>query len=410
MTVSIGVNHRVAALPPSGIRRFFDLVTEMRGVISLGIGEPDFVTPWHIREACFYSLEKGFTMYTSNFGLLELREEIARDLEHLYGLSYRPKGQVLVTVGVSEAVDLALRVLLEPGDEVIVPEPCYVAYGPCAYLAGGEPVQVPTTAANGFRLDAAELEAKVTPRTKVLILSYPNNPTGAIMDRRSLLSVAEVVSRHNLVVLSDEVYAHLTYSGTHTCFAALPGMQERTVLLNGFSKAYAMTGWRLGYAVGPEEIIAAMTKVHQYTMLCAPITAQKAAVEALRNGETERRRMVAEYDRRRRVIVKGLNALGLDCFEPQGAFYAFPSVASTGLDGLAFAEELLREEKVAVVPGEAFGPSGRQHVRCSYASSLENIKEALARMERFVKKRRTAMGAGHISATGTAPMPSGSAG
>jgi len=358
----------------------------MKGVISLGVGEPDFVTPWHIREACFYSLEKGYTMYTSNWGLLELRQEIARDLNQSYGLTYDPKNQILVTVGVSEAVDLALRVILAPGDEVIVPEPCYVSYGPCTYLAGGEPVYLTTTVENDFRLRAEDLEKCITPRTRAFVLSYPNNPTGAIMDRASLAAVAEVVARHDLLVLADEVYAHLTYAGTHTCFASLPGMRERTILLNGFSKAYAMTGWRLGYAVGPLEIIAAMTKVHQYTMLCAPITAQKAAIEALRNGERERQRMVTEYDRRRRVFVKGLNEIGLSCFEPLGAFYAFPCVASTGLDGLAFAEALLQEEKVAVIPGDAFGPSGKRHVRCSYASSMENLREALVRMERFIRR------------------------
>lgn len=384
--MSVKINERVQALPPSGIRRFFDLVTEMKGVISLGVGEPDFVTPWHIREACFYSLEKGYTMYTSNWGLLELRQEIARDLNQSYGLTYDPKNQILVTVGVSEAVDLALRVILAPGDEVIVPEPCYVSYGPCTYLAGGEPVYLTTTVENDFRLRAEDLEKCITPRTRAFVLSYPNNPTGAIMDRASLAAVAEVVARHDLLVLADEVYAHLTYAGTHTCFASLPGMRERTILLNGFSKAYAMTGWRLGYAVGPLEIIAAMTKVHQYTMLCAPITAQKAAIEALRNGERERQRMVTEYDRRRRVFVKGLNEIGLSCFEPLGAFYAFPCVASTGLDGLAFAEALLQEEKVAVIPGDAFGPSGKRHVRCSYASSMENLREALVRMERFIRR------------------------
>ncbi len=389
--MSIRINERVQAIPPSGIRRFFDLVSEMKGVVSLGIGEPDFVTPWHIREACFYSLEKGFTMYTSNWGLVELRQEIARDLNRHYDLTYDPRGEVLVTVGVSEAVDLALRVVLEPGDEVIVPEPCYVSYGPCAFLAGAEPVNLTTSARHAFRLQAADLEAAITPRTRVLVLSYPNNPTGAIMDRASLLAVAEVVAHHDLLVLADEVYAHLTYAGAHTCFASLPGMRERTILLNGFSKAYAMTGWRLGYAVGPSEIISAMTKVHQYTMLCAPITAQKAAIEALRNGDQERQRMVAEYDRRRRVFVNGLNEIGLRCFEPLGAFYAFPSVAATGMDGVTFAEGLLREEKVAVVPGDAFGPSGKDHVRCSYASSMDNLKEALVRMERFVHRHRPSL-------------------
>ncbi|MGE5598871.1 MAG: aminotransferase class I/II-fold pyridoxal phosphate-dependent enzyme [Bacteroidota bacterium] len=388
--MSARVNHLVQSLPPSGIRRFFDLVAEMKGVISLGIGEPDFVTPWHIREACFYSLEKGYTMYTSNWGLLELRQEIARDLARHYGVSYDPNGEILVTVGVSEAVDLALRVVLEPGDEVIIPEPCYVSYGPCTAMAGGKPVYLPTAAANGFRLSVADLAAKITPRTRALLFANPNNPTGTVLDRATLAAVAELAARHDLLVLIDEVYAHLTYDGGHVCFAGLPGMHERTILLNGFSKAYAMTGWRLGYAAGPREIIAAMTKVHQYTMLCAPITAQKAAIEALRNGDRERERMVAEYNRRRRLFVKVLNELGLDCIEPQGAFYAFPSVAATGLDGLSFAEALLREEKVAVVPGDAFGPSGRFHVRCSYASSLNNLQEALARIGRFVRRRLTA--------------------
>ena len=273
---------------------------------------------------------------------------------------------------------------------MLIPEPVYLAYGRCAFLAGGRPVYIQTNAENEFRLQAADLEAKITPRTRALILCYPNNPTGAVMDRESLAAVAGVAAKHDLIVVADEVYAHLTYSGQHTCFAGLPGMRERTILLNGFSKAYAMTGWRLGYAAGPEEIIAGMNKVHQYTMLCAPITAQKAAIEALRNGDAERQHMVAEYNRRRRVFVKGLNDIGLRCFEPQGAFYAFPSVAASGLDGTTFAEELLKEEKVAVVPGEAFGPSGKYHIRCSYASSMENLKEALVRMERFLKKRKAA--------------------
>ncbi|NLG84102.1 MAG: aminotransferase class I/II-fold pyridoxal phosphate-dependent enzyme [Firmicutes bacterium] len=386
------INQRVQVLPPSGIRRFFDLVSEMKGVISLGVGAPEFVTPWHIREACFYALEKGYTMYTSNRGLLELRQEIARDLKRHYDLVYDPRTQILVTVGVSEAVDLAIRAIIEPGDEVFIPEPCYVSYGPCVFLAGGEPVYVRTSVEHDFRLQPRDLEAAITPRTKALVLCYPNNPTGAVMDREALSAIAEVVARHDLLVVADEVYAHLTYGAKHVSFAGLPGMGERTILLNGFSKAYAMTGWRLGYAVGPAEIIEAMNKIHQYTMLCAPITAQKAAIEALRNGDQERERMVTEYDRRRRFFVKRLNEIGLTCFEPRGAFYAFPSVAATGLDGLTFAEELLREEKVAVVPGEAFGPSGRYHIRCSYASSMENLKEALVRMERFLARRKVAVG------------------
>jgi aminotransferase len=382
------VNPTVQALPPSGIRRFFDLVAEMKGVISLGVGEPDFVTPWHIREACFYSLEKGYTMYTSNYGLLELREEIAADLAKNYNVHYDPRKELLATVGVSEALDLAFRAIIEPGDEVIVPEPCYVSYNPCVLMAGGRPVNVITRAEEGFRVRARDIEPLITPKTKALLLCYPNNPTGGVMTREVALEIAELAVRRNLLVLSDEVYAHLTYEGQHVCFASLPGMQERTILFNGFSKAYAMTGWRLGYAAGPPEIIAAMTKIHQYTMLCAPITAQKAAIEALRHGEAQRTKMVAEYNRRRRLFVKGLNDIGLSCFEPLGAFYAFPSIAVTGLDSIAFSEALLKEEKVAVVPGDAFGRCGEGYVRCSYASSLANLQEALVRMGRFVAKYR----------------------
>ncbi len=384
------INPTVQALPPSGIRRFFDMVTEMKGVISLGVGEPDFVTPWHIREACFYSLEKGYTMYTSNFGLLELREEIARDLKKNYQAEYDPRHEVLVTVGVSEALDLAFRAIIEPGDEVIIPEPCYVSYNPCVTMAGGKPVNVITRAEEEFRVRARDIEPLITPKTKAILLCYPNNPTGGVMTRAIALELAELACKHDLLLLSDEVYAHLTYEGEHICFATLPGMRERTILFNGFSKAYAMTGWRLGYAAGPQELIAVMNKIHQYTMLCAPITAQKAAIEALRHGETHRNNMVVEYNRRRRLFVNGLNQIGMTCFEPKGAFYAFPSVAVTGMDSTTFAETLLKEEKVAVVPGEAFGKSGEGFVRCSYASSMTNLKEALVRMGRFVEKHRSA--------------------
>ena len=351
MTERRWVNQTVKEMPPSGIRRFFDLVSEMKGVVSLGVGEPDFVTPWHIREACFYSLEKGYTMYTSNLGLLELREEITKDLTKLYGVSYDPRQEVLITVGVSEALDLAFRAILEPGDEVIVPEPCYVSYNPCVIMAGGKAVNVTTRAEEGFRVRAKDIEPLLTPKTKAILLCYPNNPTGGIMTPEVAQEIAELAIKHNLLVLSDEVYAHLTYEGQHICFAALPGLQERTLLFNGFSKAYAMTGWRLGYVAGPTEIIQAMTKIHQYTMLCAPITAQKAAIEALRHGEQERNRMVAEYNRRRRLIVKGLNDLGLTCFEPLGAFYAFPSIATTGMGSVDFCEALLER-------GEGSGSAG----------------------------------------------------
>ncbi len=379
------VNPTIAALPPSGIRRFFDLVSEMNGVVSLGVGEPDFVTPWRIREAGVYALEKGYTMYTSNYGLLELRQEIAKHLSHYYGISYDPREEILVTVGVSEALDLAFRAVISPGDEVIIPEPAYVSYNPCVIMAGGVPVNVETRASESLKVRAVDIEPLITPKTKALLLSYPNNPTGGVITPEVGRELADLVKKHDLLLISDEVYSHLTYEGEHVCLAALPGMKERTILLNGFSKAYAMTGWRLGYAAAPTDIIKAMTKIHQYTMLCAPINAQKAAVEALRSASDDRERMVTEYNRRRRLFVKGLNEIGLDCFQPRGAFYAFPSIARTGLDSLTFCEELLKAERVAVVPGNAFGKCGEGFVRCSYAASLENLKEALVRMERFVK-------------------------
>lgn len=380
------VNPVVRNLPPSGIRKFFDLVAGTKGVISLGVGEPDFVTPWHIREACIYSLEKGYTMYTSNWGLLELREAVAADLARTYNVNYNPQNEILITVGVSEALDLAMRVLLQPGDEVLIPEPSYVSYAPCTTLAGGVPVFMPTGLENGFRISAEQVQASITPRTKVLLLCYPNNPTGAVMDREELAKIAEVAVANDLMVISDEIYDRLTYTGRHTCMSSLPGMRDRTVLLNGFSKAYAMTGWRVGYAAGHSEIIGAMTKIHQYSMLCTSITAQMAALEALKNGQPGMRRMVEHYNRRRHLVVQSFKDMGLPCFEPGGAFYAFPQVTGTGLTSEEFAEELLKQEQVALVPGNAFGGSGEGFVRVSYAASIDDLSEAFRRMTRFVRR------------------------
>jgi aminotransferase len=356
----------------------------MSGVISLGVGEPDFVTPWHIRESCVHGLQRGYTSYTSNYGLLELRQEIAQMAETDYGVVYDPKCEALVTVGVSEALDLAMRALLSPGDEVLVPEPCYVSYNACVTLAGGIPVSVCSNRENEFRVTVEQLASALTPRTKALLIGYPNNPTGAVMPRENLMAIARFAEQHDLIVISDEIYASLTYDGEHTCFASLPGMRDRTILLNGFSKAYAMTGWRIGYALGNADFIAAMTKIHQYTMLCAPITAQIAAIEAIKQGKASRNKMVDEYDRRRKLMVEGLRNIGLDCFEPRGAFYVFPSIRNTGLTSLQFAEQLLQAEKVALVPGDAFGSCGDGFVRCSYASSSKNLTEALDRIGRFV--------------------------
>ena len=375
-------------LPPSGIRRFFDLASGMEGVISLGVGEPDFVTPWHIREACFYSLERGYTMYTSNQGMIELREEIANYLNRWQNLCYDPEHEILVTVGVSEAVDLALRVLCRPGDEVLIPEPSYVSYVPCAVLAGGTPVVLDTMAEDEFRLTPEELASKITPRSKVLILPYPNNPTGGIMGRDHLQDLVDIIIKHDLIVISDEIYGELTYDGNHVSIATLPGMAERAIVMNGFSKAFAMTGWRIGYACGNRDIIAAMNKIHQYTMLCAPIMGQVAAIEALRHGEPEMRRMVEDYDYRRRLIFKGLKDIGLPSFEPRGAFYVFPSISVTGMSSVEFSERLLNEEKVAVVPGDAFGRSGEGFVRCCYASSVDHIEKALEKIGAFVARHK----------------------
>jgi len=373
-------------LPPSGIRKFFDLIASMTDVISLGVGEPDFVTPWHIREYAIYTLEKGYTMYTSNKGMPELRQELARYLYSRYGLDYDPEEEILITVGVSEGLDLSLRAILNPGDEVIIPDPCYVAYPACIALAGGVPVPVPTNEDNGFRITAKDIARYITPRTRAILFGYPANPTGAVLDKEALLQIAELAKRCNLLIISDEVYGHLVYGVEHTCVASLPDMKERTILLDGFSKAYAMTGWRIGYAASGREVIAAMTKIHQYTMLCAPIMSQMAAIEALKAGEKEIAAMVEEYDRRRHVIVKGLRDIGLSCFEPAGAFYAFPSIKNTGMTSEEFAERLLKEERVAVVPGSAFGANGEGYIRCCYATSLKEIEEALRRMERFINR------------------------
>jgi len=381
-------SQRVNQIAPSGIRKFFDLLASMEGVISLGVGEPDFATPWHIREAAIYSLEKGQTMYTSNLGMPELRRELSRYLKDSYNLSYDPDTELLITVGVSEALDLTMRAILDPGDEVIMPDPHYVSYDACVILAGGSPIMVPTNEESNFELSASDIEGRVSGKTKAILIGYPSNPTGAVMSKEKLAKIAEIARRHQLLVISDEIYARLVYGVKHTCFATLPEMKESTILLGGFSKAYAMTGWRIGYAAANKEIIAAMTKIHQYTIMCAPTMAQVAAIEALKSGEPSVLEMVEDYNRRRLVMVKGLKDIGLPCFEPKGAFYAFPSIKSTGMTSEEFAEKLLREEKVAVVPGNAFGQCGEGYVRCCYATSLADIEEALLRMGRFVKKHK----------------------
>ena len=379
------VSTRVASVPPSGIRRFFDIAATMEDVISLGIGEPDFVTPEPIVLAGIASLARGETGYTSNSGLRELRVAISEHLHARYGLRYDPEDEVLVTVGVSEALYLALTAILNPGDEVIIPQPCFVAYAPEVTFAGGVPVIVPTVVEDAFQVTGREIAAAVTPRTKALLIGYPNNPTGAVMSRERLGEIAAVAREHDLLVISDEIYDRLVYGVEHICFATLPGMAERTVLLQGFSKAYAMTGWRVGYMAAPAALLGSMRKVHQYTIMSAPTPSQHAALAALREGEPYVQRMVAEYDRRRRLIVAGLNEIGLHCFEPQGAFYAFPSVVASGMDENEFAERLLQEERVAVVPGSAFGEAGRGFVRCSYATAYEKIEQALERMRRFLR-------------------------
>ncbi len=379
------LNETVKSIPPSGIRKFFDIAAEMKDAISLGVGEPDFVTPWHIRDEGIYSLEKGHTHYTSNAGIKELRLEIAAYMKRRFGLEYDGLTQTIVTVGGSEAIDLFLRSVIEPGDEVLIPEPSFVCYKPITRLAGGVPVTITTKAENNFKLTAEEVEAAITPKTKALILPFPNNPTGAVMTKRDLEGIAEVVKKHNILVLSDEIYAELTYGIQHTSVAAIDGMYDRTVVVNGFSKSHAMTGWRLGYACGNPDIIKAMTKVHQFAIMSAPTTSQYAAIEALRNGDSDIAMMREEYNQRRMIMVSGFNAMGLDCFEPEGAFYTFPCIQSTGLSSNDFCEKLLFGKKVAVIPGTAFGSSGEGFVRCSYAYSLKNINEALNRIEAFIK-------------------------
>ena len=380
------ISQKVATLPPSGIRKFFDLLSSMEDVISLSIGEPDFVTPWHVREAGIYSLEKGYTMYTSNSGMPELRHELALYLEFRYGVSYHPEHEILITTGSSEGLDLALRATINPHDEVIIPNPCYVAYPADIILAGGAPIPVPANEENNFVIRTADIEARITKQTKAILIGYPANPTGAIMSKKEADAIATLAKKYDLLVISDELYARLVYGAEHICFPSLPEMKERTILISGLSKSHAMTGWRIGYVAAERRFIQALTKIHQYTMLSAPTMAQMAAIEALRNGEVEVERMVQEYNRRRRLMVKRLNEIGLSCFEPKGAFYAFPSIKATGMYSEEFAERLLVEEKVAVVPGTAFGPCGEGFVRCCYATSLPDIEEALRRMDRFIKR------------------------
>ena len=373
-------------LKPSGIRRFFDIAAEMDHVISLGVGEPDFKTPWAIRQEAIRTLEKGKTWYTANAGLAQLRQEIARYLKESVGVEYRPKDEILVSVGGSEAIDLCVRALVKPGDEVLIPQPSFVCYDPIVQLAGGKPVIIQTKVENQFRLTPQELEEKITPNTKLLVLPYPNNPTGAVMKREHLEAIAPVIQKHDLLVLSDEIYSELTYSGRHVSIASLPGMAQRTVVINGFSKSFAMTGWRLGYAAGPAPILQLMVKIHQYAIMSAPTMSQYAAVEALKSCRSSVEEMRQEYNLRRRYLVDALNKMGLSCFEPEGAFYVFPSIRSTGMTSEEFCETLLQKERVAVVPGDAFGDCGEGHVRISYSYSINYLKEALKRIQRFVRQ------------------------
>lgn len=392
--MSISIADRVRDIPRSGIRDFFEVVQSMGDVISLGIGEPDFATPWHIREAAIYSLEKGRTGYSSNLGLPRLRRSIATYVENHFNVSYEPLTEVLVSVGVSEAIDIALRALLNPGDEVIYHEPCYVSYAPSVVLAGGVARPIATRAEDEFALRASDVEKAITPRSKVLMLNFPTNPTGGVMPLAELEKIAALCVKHNLVVMTDEIYSELTYeNGTHISIASLPGMRERTVLLHGVSKAFAMTGWRIGFACAPKELIEAMMKIHQYAILCAPIMSQEAAIEALDRGEPSMHKMRREYELRRNYIVRGLNDLGLECFKPRGAFYVFPKITATGLSSKEFSLRLLREKKVAVVPGSAFGASGEGHVRCSYATALDQIKIAVERIGEFCQEINTSRAA-----------------
>ena len=379
------LNPEVLGIKPSGIRKFFDLVSEMKDAISLGVGEPDFETPWHIREEGIHSLEQGRTFYSSNAGLMELRNAISDKVREEHGISYHAKEEVMVTVGGSEEIDLAMRVILIPGDEVLIPEPCYVSYLPCAKMAYGVPVPIQLEEKDEFRLTPEKLEKAITEKTKLLVLPFPNNPTGGIMEERDLEAIVPIILKHNLYVLTDEIYSALSYKGKHHSIIEFPGMRERTVYINGFSKAYAMTGWRLGYACAEERILKQMLKLHQFAIMCAPTTSQYSAVEALRNGDADVRKMRDAYDERRRFLVYHLRKMGLDCFEPYGAFYVFPSIRKFGLSSEEFAEKLLKEEKVAVVPGNAFGASGEGFIRISYAYSLDNLKKAMERMERFIK-------------------------
>ncbi|MBR6259125.1 MAG: aminotransferase class I/II-fold pyridoxal phosphate-dependent enzyme [Oscillospiraceae bacterium] len=385
MDYSSLLSEAAVSLKPSGIRKFFDILAEKKDAISLGIGEPDFITPWHIRDAGIYSLEKGFTKYSSNAGMTELRQEVSKYLNRRFELKYDPLNQMLITVGGSEAIDLAIRATVNPGDEVIIPVPSFVCYGPITTMAHGVPVYVETKAENEFRLTPEELKAVITPKTKLLVLPFPNNPTGAIMEREHLEALAEVLRGTNILVLSDEIYAELSYGRKHVSMANIPDMYERTILVNGFSKCYAMTGWRMGYVCAHADIVAQMYKIHQYCLMCAPTVSQYAAIEALRNGDADIAMMRGEYDRRRKYLLEGLRELGLSCFEPRGAFYAFPSIQSTGLSSEEFCERFLMEKSVAVIPGTAFGKGGEGFVRICYASSIERITEALSRMREFLK-------------------------
>ena len=384
------LSDKVIDIKPSGIRKFFDLVVEMNdpNVISLGVGEPDFDTPWHIRDEGIFSLEKGRTFYTSNAGLKELKQEIAKYIYRKCNITYDYKKEIMVTVGGSEAIDIAMRAMLNPGEEVIIPQPSYVSYVPCCVLANGTPVPIELKAENEFRLTAEELEAAITPKTKLLVMPFPNNPTGAVMEKKDLEAVAEVVKKHDLFVLSDEIYAELTYLDNHVSIASIPGMRERTIVINGFSKSHAMTGWRLGYACGPEVIIKQMLKIHQFAIMCAPTTSQYAAVEALRNGDEDVAKMREEYNGRRRYLMHRFQEMGLSCFEPFGAFYVFPCIKEFGMTSEEFATKLLNSQKVAVVPGTAFGDCGEGYLRISYAYSLEDLKKALDRMEIFIQELR----------------------
>ncbi len=390
------LSKQIVTIEPSGIRKFFDIANEMQDVISLGVGEPDFDTPWHVRDEGIYSLEKGRTFYTSNSGLMSLRLEIAKYLKRRFDLEYDPINEIIITVGGSEAIDIAMRAMLDPGDEVLIPQPSYVSYEPCCVLAGGKPVIIELQAKNDFRLTKEELEAAITPKTKILVLPYPNNPTGAVMERSDLEAVAQVVIEHDLFVLSDEIYAELTYveGKEHVSIASLPGMKERTIVINGFSKSHAMTGWRLGYACGPKAIIEQMLKIHQYAIMCAPTNSQYAAVDALKNGDGDVALMREQYNARRRYMLHRFSEMGLQCFEPYGAFYVFPCIQEFGMSSDEFATKLLYAKKVAVVPGTAFGSSGEGFIRISYAYSLDNLKKALARVEEYVKELRILKGKG----------------